>query len=230
MVRITILLSCAVMLLGSPIQSVIAMDDPLALTLAKLDAASAKFSTAQADLEWDTYQKIVDDTEKQYGVIWFKRVGGSPEMRADVSDTAGSKPGQMIVYQQGKLQEYEPKIDDVKVIAAAKYESFLTLGFGGSGNDLKKNWNITYLGTEPMQGITVTKLDLKPIGPDVSKYFTHITIWVDADRGVSLQQKFFYPSGDYRTVFYSNIRYDKNIDSKEFKLPLTNKTKIENIQ
>src|ERR1035441_8913155 len=58
----------------------------------------------------------------------------------------------------------------------AKFETFLTLGFGGSGADLRKQWTISDLGTEQMKDgsnpVPVEKLDqigtrrsLKPSSP-----------------------------------------------------------------
>ncbi len=208
----------------------VAADSPLQQTLAHLDAASQKFTAAQASFEWDTFQRIINDTDKQYGNIWFKRTGSGTEMRADVSDAPGAKPGQIVIYAQSKLELYQPMIDEMKVFSAGKnsgqYESFLTLGFGGSGTDLTKNWTVTYIDSEMMRGVKVTQLDLKPLQPSVAKMFTHVTIWVDESRGISLQQKFFYPSGDYRTAIYSNIS-DKGVDGSRFQMPTTKKTKID---
>jgi hypothetical protein len=40
----------------------------------------------------------------------------------------------------------------------------------------------------------------------VRNTYTHITIWVDLARDISLKQVFFTPSGDTDTTIYSNIR------------------------
>jgi len=219
---LTAALLCGTFIFAIAVNVALANASPLDETLAKLDAAAKKFTAAQADFEWDTYQKIVNDTDKQYGTIWFKRTGDATEMRSDVSDTPHGRVNQIVIYKDGELQYFQPTSGDLKTFAAGKnqsqYESFLTLGFGGSGTDLKKNWDITYQGTEQMQGVTVTKLDLKPIQPSVAKQFTHVTIWIDAPRAVSLQQKFFYPSGDARTAIYSNIS-EKNLPASQFVMP-----------
>ena len=39
--------------------------------------------------------------------------------------------------------------------------------------------------------------------------FTHITIWIDPARAISLKQIFFQESGDTRTATYSNIQMNQ---------------------
>jgi len=48
--------------------------------------------------------------------------------------------------------------------------------------------------------------------------FTHITIWIDPARGVSLKQVFFAPNGDNRTANYSNIRLNSSINKKPYSI------------
>ena len=46
--------------------------------------------------------------------------------------------------------------------------------------------------------------------------YTHITIWIDLARDVSLKQEGFTPSGDTQTTIYTNIRLNQPIDLKAF--------------
>jgi hypothetical protein len=124
----------------------------------------------------------------------------------------------------GKLAVFDPGTHDLKVFASGKnraqYESFLTLGFGGSGSELARAWTITYLGTEPLSDgsstIATAKLDLVSKDANVRNMFTHIVIWVDPTRGILLKQQFFTPSEDYRTTIYANIRYNQPINTKPY--------------
>ncbi len=191
-------------------------DAALTKVLQQMDAASEKFKSARADFKWDQFTRVVDETDTQTGVIWFKRVGGSTEMAAHINDQNGPGIAKELVYKNNDLQLYQPKIDDLKVYPAGKnsgqYESFLALGFGGRGSDLQKNWTVTLQGMEALsdgkQQIQTARLDLVPKEKKVSDMFTHITMWVDPIRGISLMQKSYEPSGDIRTATYSNIRYN----------------------
>ncbi len=184
--------------------------------LKQMDAASARFQSAKADFNWQQYTKVVNDTDTQKGVIYFKRVGTATQVAAQIMNESGACVAKVLVYRNGKLKLYQPKIDDLKEYAAGKdgdkYESFLALGFGGRGSDLLKDWDVTYQGMETLndgsQAVQTAKLDLVPKQKSVSDMFTHITMWVDPVRGISLMQKSFEPSGDVRTAVYSHIRYN----------------------
>jgi hypothetical protein len=130
---------------------------------------------------------------------------------------------------------FEPKADHLDLIRSgpnqAQYESFLTLGFGGSGTDLAKAWNINDQGTEVLkdgnQSITTVKLDLVSKDPAILRNLTHITIWVDPIRGISLKQQFFAPSGDTRTTYFTHIRYNEKIkDVSSFAIKTDKQTSI----
>src|SRR6202034_1608893 len=147
----------------------------LTYVLKQLDTASTKFQRATADFQWDNYEKIVQDTSTQKGSIYFERDKGSTDMGAVLVDpNAGpkSKPIKVIQYQAGIVQMFDTGVDQITVLHEAgnqsEIESFLTLGFGGSGTDLARARNITDLGPETLtdsgQPIKVEKLDL--VGKD----------------------------------------------------------------
>ena len=80
------------------------------------------------------------------------------------------------------------------------------LGFGGRGHDLAKSFDVKFAGMEQVQGVNAAKLELTPKSQRVHNMFQTITLWIDPARGVSVQQRFDEPSGDYRVTKYSNIR------------------------
>src|SRR5271170_144113 len=187
--------------------------------LAQMDAASARFQNAQADFVWDNYTKVVDDHEQQTGTIYFERVGGQTQMAALVQQPTKKT----VVYKDATLSYYDPSLDQLNIYSAGKnkaqYESFLTLGFGGSGKDLKSAWQISDLGSETIDGVATEKLDLTS---DQAKgaNIVHITVWVDPVRAVSLKQIFYYTSGDTRTCTFTHIKYNsKSLPKSVFDVP-----------
>jgi outer membrane lipoprotein-sorting protein len=62
---------------------------------------------------------------------------------------------------------------------------------------------------EVIDGVQTVKLDLTPKNTTGNQMFTHITIWVDPARAISLKQIFFQESGDTRTATYSNIQMNQ---------------------
>ena len=59
--------------------------------------------------------------------------------------------------------------------------------------------------------------------------FSHIILWIDPARGVSLQQQFFQQGGDYRLSKYSDIQLNRKIPDSVFKLKTDNKTSVQNM-
>jgi len=196
----------------------------LEAVLKKMDAAAAGFHSAQADFEWDQYQKVVDETDVQKGTIYFRRAGQQIEMMAHVKD-----PDQKyVLYKDGKLQVYQPKIEQLIVHDAGnnrgEIESYLVLGFGGSGQDLTRQFDVTYGGDETVEGVATAKLLLVPKSEKVKNTFAQIILWIDLARGISVQQKFFTPQQDSRLVKYSNIRMNEKVGNDVFQLKTTGKT------
>ena len=211
----------------------------LTYVLKQLDTASAKFQRATANLQSDYYEKVVHDTTTQKGSVYFEREKKSTDMGMVLVDpNAGpkSKPIKVIQYQSGTLQVFDPGVDQVTVFHQtgdqSAIETYLTLGFGGSGTDLARAWTITDLGPETLtdngQPVKVEKLDLVAKSADTRKNFTHITIWVDPTRAVSLKQVFYTPSGDYRTATYSDIKVNGNVHKDQFAIKKDKNTTVVN--
>jgi outer membrane lipoprotein-sorting protein len=192
--------------------------------LRQMDAASLKFQSTEADFEWDTYERVVKQTTMQKGTIYFKKLGTAPAMGAKII----SPSIKIIEFRNGILRLFDPGVDHLTTIDATKnraqLESFLTVGFGGSGNDLLKAWTISDLGDETIDGVQTAKLDLVPRDPAVRKNCTHMTIWVDPVRGIKLKQSLYMPSEDYQTAVYTHIKYNQRVDEKPYQIKTDNKT------
>ena len=190
--------------------------------IGELNAAAAKFSSAQADFTWDQYTAVVQEHETQTGTIFFERKKAVTRMAADLKQDNGKDAPKTVVYDDGEVNFYEPTIKQLTTMKAGanrgQFESFLTLGFGGSGTDLEKNWKVSLVGTENMDGVSVAKLDLVPKEQKVLDMFTRVTIWVEPSRGISHKQIFYQPSGDLRTATYKSIRYNSPVPADVFRI------------
>ncbi len=198
----------------------------LETVLNSMDKAASGFHTAQADFVADQYQKVVDDHDFQKGTIYFRKQGDSVEMAADFT----SPDKKYVLFSNGLVSYYQPAIDQVTEYSAGKnkadFESFLVLGFGGRGHDLQKSYDVHFGGMEQVQGVNSAKLELTPKSPKVKNMFNLITLWIDPALGVSVQQRFDEPSGDYRLTKYSNVQINKRISNDVFKLKTSGKTKV----
>src|ERR1700720_3299608 len=200
--------------------------DGLDAVLKKMDAAAASFRTTQADFVWEQYEKVVDVTDTQEGTVYYRRSGKEIEMMAEIKEPEQK----FLLYKDGKLQVYQPKIEQViQYTAGANHneiESYLVLGFGGSGQDLKNSFDVTYQGEETVDNIVTGKLHLTPKSEKVRNYFTEAFLWIDLNRGISLQQKFMQSQGDYRLAKYSAVKVNAKISNDVFRLKTTGKTKF----
>jgi outer membrane lipoprotein-sorting protein len=185
-----------------------------AKVLAQMDVASAKFQSTQADFKWDSLTAVVDDHSIQSGTIYFERRGAATAMAAYIHQPAEKT----VFYTGGTLTLLQPDLKQETLFSAnSQYESFLTLGFGGSGKDLQSNWTISCQGMESIDGTQTAKLDLKPKQQSVANMFSHITVWIDPTRSLGLKQIFYQPSGDNRTATYTGIKYNAKISADIFK-------------
>lgn len=217
---------CIVLLFGS-----LAFGQNAALdkVLTQMDQQAANFRNAQASFVWDQYTKVVDDHDLQEGVIYFRHQSKSEmQMSAEIMKANGKPIAKVVLFTDGKVRLYEPRIDRVTEYDAGKnkaaFESFLVLGFGGGGHDMLKSFDVKYDGTEPVQGVNAVKLDLTPRSQKVSAMFNRIILWIDPARGVSVQQQFFDLDGNYRLAKYNNIRLNDKINDDVFKLKTTSHT------
>ncbi|MGA3091266.1 MAG: outer-membrane lipoprotein carrier protein LolA [Terriglobales bacterium] len=193
--------------------------------LGQMDGAARNFRSAAADVEWDQYEKVINETDTEKGKIYFRREGGEVQMAADFVEP----DKKYVLYSEGKVQVYQPKIDQVSEYSAGKnrseVESFLVLGFGGNGHDLLKSYDVKFLGTENIGNIAAGKLELVPKSQRFRDNIARIWLWIDPARGISVQQQFFQPDGDYRLAKYSQIQTGQKLPESAFKLKTTGKTK-----
>ncbi len=231
-------LGAGIVLASHATRSVAAQSRPAVLD--KMNAASAKFTSAQADLRQEVFTKALHDTETSIGQIYFLRKAGAIQMGMKMlppDAAAGTPPAQIIEYKDGKLQVLNTGTNQIDQFTAtgknqSLAETIMTLGFGGSGNDLEKAWIITDQGPEALSGVQTEKLDLVSKDATIKNtYYSHITIWVDPVRDVALKQMLFAasdgkPTGDTRTVYYTNIRVKEPVDFAQFAIKCKGKCNV----
>jgi outer membrane lipoprotein-sorting protein len=198
----------------------------LATVLAKMNQSSKGFKSAQGDFEFQSYQKLTDDTDTQKGRIYFRKTGkGGVDAAFDIG---GAAPKQ-VVYKDGTLRIFEKKINQVTERNVGKnksdVEAFLSLGFGASGDDLQRDYAVKMDDWETVDGIKTAKLDLTPKKEKVQQTYNRIILWIDPERDVLLKQQFFEHSGDYRLAHYSSMKLNDKIQDDVFRLKTNGNTK-----
>lgn len=200
-------------------------EDNLDSVLTQMDKSSAGFKSAQADFQWDQYEKVVDQTDVQTGTIYLRRNNNNVDAAIHIV-----KPSiKQVVLKDGKIRMYEPKIDQLTERETGKnradVESFMNLGFGGRGHELLKTYEVKLAGWETIDSVKTAKLELVPMNEKWRSMFSRIIIWVDLERDISLRQQMFEPSGDYRLAHFTNFKLNARLPDEAFRIKTTSRTK-----
>jgi len=181
-----------------------------------MDAASANFKAAQADVELVQYTAVVKEKDVQRGQIYFRRKGRDTEMALWIREPhpkqAVVKEGKVIFLDQRTKQVTERSLGDNK----QDIEAVMNLGFGGSGKDLMRDYDVTLSGWETLDGLNTSRLELVAKSEKLRRLFTKLVLWVDPKRAVALQQQRFEVSGDYQLTHYTNIKMSSGIPDERF--------------
>jgi len=130
-----------------------------------------------------------------------------------------------VAFDGRKVQIYYPRIQTVQEYDLGKQSSlidqFLLLGFGSNSSELKKSYDIKWVGEEPVNGIKCDRLELTPKSDEARQHVRRIEIWDLAQDGVTQQQKIHQPSRDYVLITYRDIKLNPPLtdDSTRLKLP-----------
>src|ERR1700743_1272093 len=129
-------------------------DAHLATVLAQMDKASADFKGARADVSQEYYERVSRDTTTETGSVYFERKGNWTQMGLAMRNPDGKTKHQVIEFKDGTLRIFDLHDNQIRVIKAGANqgtaETFLTLGFGGSGKALAQAWDITDQGAETL--------------------------------------------------------------------------------
>jgi outer membrane lipoprotein-sorting protein len=207
-----------------------AFADNLQNVLRKLDAAAVNFHSTTAEFQFDSVTtEPMPDKDTQKGVVYYERKGSAFQMGVHISEENSKPVPKVMVVSHGVFKLYEKLINQVTTSnKVSKYESYLMLGFGAGGKDLAEKWNIKYLGSEKLDGIKTEKLELVAKDPQVLKLFPKVTVWIDADRGVSLKQVFDEGPGQYRVCVYFNFKTNQPLPANAFTFDTDKQTRYVN--
>jgi outer membrane lipoprotein-sorting protein len=198
-------------------------NNDLSAVLAKMNQSSKTFKAAQGDFEFQSYQELVKETDTQRGQIYFRHRNKGVDAAFKIE---GPAPKQ-VVYKDGELLVYEEKIKQItkRNVGNNKtdVEAFLSLGFGASGDDLVRLYDVKMDGWETVDGVKTAKLDLTPKNEKMRQTYNKIVLWIDPERDVLLQQKFFESSGDYRLAHYTHMKLVDKISDDKFQLKTSGK-------
>jgi outer membrane lipoprotein-sorting protein len=189
----------------------------------KMDELQKGFRSTQADIERTHVTVLVNDKDVSSGKFHYTRRGKEPRVRLELTKPANEQ----LLIDKGKLQLYRPKLKQVQETSLGqhqnKVEMFMALGFGQSSQDLKKNFDVSLVGEEMLDGKKTVVLELKPKD---TKMFKSVRMWMDPEKWVATQIKTTEQSGDYMSVKFTNIKMNPKISESVFDLKMPKDVKV----
>jgi outer membrane lipoprotein-sorting protein len=204
--------------------------------IAAMNSKAAGFKNVAADFDWLTHNAVnaalKEKDEVQTGRSYFRRGKDSNDVDA-MLDILQPSPKQLLL-RKGVVRIYEPNINRITEYTLGKNKSdadaYMSLGFGGRGDQLLKSFHVKWLGWETVDdGIRTAKLELVGKTPGLQKAFSRAVIWLDPERNVAVQQQFFQ-GDDYRLTRYHHIKVNDQLPGDAFKLRTKNSPEIVKMQ
>jgi len=187
-----------------------------------MDTAAASFHAMSADISKTQHTAVLNDNSTDTGSVKMIKTGKGVIALMDIA-----KPDPKAYEYEGRtVRIYYPNMKQVDMYDVGKSGEqlagqFFTLGFGTSGKDLEKNYEIQLVGPETLSGQNTTHLTLTPKAGEAQKVIKQVDLWL-SDANYPVQEKVLEPSGDYLLFVYKNVQINPSLTAQDVKLKLPN--------
>lgn len=194
--------------------------------LARMDEAAPKFRQMSADVKRTTHTAVLDEDSVESGSVRMRRLLPADEIQGLVEFTVPDH--KLYWFEKRKLRIYTPKINTIEEIDLGQHgeqlDEFLSIGFGTSGKQLAKGYDVKVVADNKVP--RTTEVRLTPHDPEVQKYLTRIDLWI-TDENYPVQERLVEPSKDTILVNYSSIQLNPNLPADAFTMHTAPNPKIE---
>ena len=199
----------------------------LAKTLARMDAVSEEFSSFEAKLTQKEYVALLKrfeppETGEFYYVMDKNRV---VQLRREILT-----PRVHITTIKGNSATvYQPSTKQAKIYNLGNRGNlveYLATGLGQSSAGLMEQFEISFDGTEDIDGETCSILSLVPKDKSAAASVKSITIWIKNSTGTPAQYKFLEPTNNYILQTFSGEKLNGKIPADKFEQKFPNGTEI----
>lgn len=195
--------------------------------LARMDQSAASFQGLTGKLTKVTHTAVLNSDDTERGSIKMRR---SRQREMNLLIDFVEPDAKSVSYRNRKWQIYYPKIKTVQEFDLGKQSNLvdqaLLLGFGMTGREIQRQYNVKYLGEEAVGSVNASKLELIPKAADARKHFTKVELWI-GPAGHPLQQKVYQPSRDFYRVTYSDVKLNPGLTEEALALNLPKDVKKE---
>lgn len=194
--------------------------DSLEEVLARMDRAAKDFRSVSASVKTMDFTAVLSESTTSTGSLAMRRTKNGNEVLIKFSE-----PDPYEVHLTGHTaRRYSPRANTVEVYDTNKLsaaEKMMLLGFGVSASDLRKDYDVKLVGTENVDSVNASRIELTPKSAEVRKnYATKIELWIPDGQVNPIQEKWIMPSKDYHLVAYSDLKVNPTLPDSAFKLVL----------
>jgi outer membrane lipoprotein-sorting protein len=200
-----------------------AANNTLQQVLTRMDKAAGDFKAMTSQVTYITHTDVLNDDITESGNVTMRKVQAG-EVQGKVDFTVPDR--KTVTIEKRRVQEYFPKINTLQIFDLDKHgeqlDKFFMIGFGTSGMELAKDYDVTVLGTENVKGQSAIRLQLAPKTAEARRYVDKIELWIpEQGDPYPLREKILEPSHDYRLVIYNDLKINPPLqpDALQLKLP-----------
>jgi outer membrane lipoprotein-sorting protein len=195
--------------------------ESLQTVVARMDKAANDFKAMTAHVTYVTHTDVLNEDNTETGTVSMKKVQAG-EVQGLVNFAS---PDQYTVkFEKRLVQVYRPKIKQLEKYDLDKYseqvDRFLMIGFGFSGTELAKDYDMAVIGSEQGRaGKGTIRLQLLPKSSDVRQYVKSIELWIpEQGDPYPESEKILLNSGDYKVITYSDLSINPALKSDALQL------------
>ncbi len=191
--------------------------------LARMDQSAAQFHGMKANVKRVSHTAVLNEDSTETGNLAIRKI--SPhEVQGRLEIETPDKKAYLI--NNRTVEIFYPNLNQVEIYRIGKegeqLTQFILLGFGTSGTDLEKNYDMKVTGAATLDGEKVDVIQLTPKGGEAKKLVTTVDLWLRATGpAYPLKERILQPSGDSLVMTYSGVQINPPMgpEATSLKLP-----------
>jgi len=192
--------------------------------LIRMDKAAVGFKAMTAQVTHVTHTDVLNDDSTESGtVIMQKLPTGEVGGRVDIV----TPDPHTLSFEKKQIRRYFPKIKTLEVYDLGEkgelLDKFMMIGFGTSGAELAKDYDVTVLGVDSLKDQIgkFVHARLLPKSADIRQYVKSAELWIpEGNDPYPVREKILQPSGDYLIVTYNELRINPSLKPDALQLTL----------
>jgi outer membrane lipoprotein-sorting protein len=196
--------------------------EPLSDVFAKLDKAAATFKGMKANVVQTVHTAVVNDDSIENGNVKLRRA--KPGDTRILLEFTNPDP-KFIALEGDEGRMYLPKQKVVQVYDLSSrrnvVEKGLLLGFGSTSAEIKESYDVSWVGSESVNGQPAAHIKLVPKSKEVLQSIKQADLWLSLAAGTPIQQRVLTSGGgDYTQLTYSDVKLNPPLSDKDLRLSL----------